>query len=827
MSSDHSARFLQGIVLIFFLGLSYFSFLLVHKIAKSRSQEAFQVLVDQSLISLDRRFEDYSRILGGLNGLVVASDEVTALDMSNYAKALNMNDSMFVLDAIGLATVDPKETGLGSNLFTLTDSLSQFRILPSTLQADNFIVRYIEPLTSHQMFLGLDFASNPDLLDIAKKARDTGQTLVAGHFPDLVPQIGESRVFILKPIYKPLQSTYFMKPQKDDFLSFAFAVLNIKSSFKDLTTAQGKLIEIQAEFNENTAVDNIKNSPTTVIDAPDYGHRQSIEKFGQNFYISFRSKPEFDSIQPFRASWIVLALGLMITALVSTILRVLIRKNQTIAVTIAQKTRDLETQDKEKRSILENAMLAILSVNKLGEILHANDAALKLLFPLTSQMCLSEKSLSELLPEMNLQGVDGWSKLHVTSAIEKAEPLIIEVEKKTWLTAEGEARTTLLMRDITVTERHANEIVEAEQRWNLALMSVQIGVFDIDLERKTSVVSDTWLENMQAEALPSCKNPYQELMARIHSDDFVLFKKAEAACIEGRTDRAEVCFRVNVANDEWRWIKSDAAVVERAPDGTALRMLGIQMDVTEIFKLERMKRDFVATVSHELRTPLTSIKGALELLQAQSQAENPKSSDRLIKIALSNSDRLASLVDDILDMEKMNSGNMNVEVNSIGLNEVLSDVSQQFETYASQWNVGVEVLKPEVEQMISTDKKRVIQVLTNLLSNACKFAHSETTVRLTAEVLPTHMKVSVRNFGPGIPEEFRSKIFQPFSQADSSDARQRGGTGLGLSISRTLIELMGGTIGFESEPDQETVFWFTCPLADASEVLGSELITRI
>jgi len=177
-------------------------------------------------------------------------------------------------------------------------------------------------------------------------------------------------------------------------------------------------------------------------------------------------------------------------------------------------------------------------------------------------------------------------------------------------------------------------------------------------------------------------------------------------------------------------------------------------------------------------------------------------------------------VNDILDMEKMNSGNMNVEVNSFSLNEILSDASQQFETYASQWNVWVEVPKPEVEQMISTDKKRVIQVLTNLLSNACKFAHSETTVRLTAEVLPTHMKISVSNFGPGIPEDFRSRIFQPFSQADNSDARQRGGTGLGLSISRTLIEMMGGTIGFESEPDQETVFWFTCPLTDASEVLA-------
>jgi signal transduction histidine kinase len=513
-------------------------------------------------------------------------------------------------------------------------------------------------------------------------------------------------------------------------------------------------------------------------------------------------------------------LGLLITALVSTILRVLIKKNQSIANTVTQKIRDLETQGKEKRSILENAMLAILSVNKSGEILHANDAASMLLLPLTRHMSLSEQSLSEVLPDMDLQGVDGWSKLHVASTIENTEPSIIEVEKKTWFTAEGDARITLLMRDITVTERHAKEIAEAERRWNLALRSVQIGVFDIDLQQKTSVVSDTWFENMQTESLTNCKNPYQEQLARMHSDDLALFKKAEADCIAGRTDRAEVRFRINVANDEWRWIKSDAVVVERAPDGTALRMLGIQTDVTEIFKLERMKRNFVATVSHELRTPLTSIKGALGLLQAQSQAGNTTGADRLVEIALSNSDRLVGLVNDILDMEKMNSGQMNVEVNSFSLTEILSDASQQFETYASQWNVAVELPKSDIEQMISTDKNRIIQVLTNLLSNACKFADSETTVRLAAEVLPTHMKISVRNFGPGIPEEFREKIFQPFSQADYSDARQRGGTGLGLSISRTLIELMGGTIGFESEPDQETVFWFTCPLTDASEILA-------
>ncbi|UTH46323.1 ATP-binding protein [Loktanella salsilacus] len=750
----------------------------------------------------------------------MTSDEVTALEMSNYAKALNANDSMLMLDAIGLASATPEDNGLQRNLFALTDSLSQFKSLPFTLQTNHFIVQYIEPIGSHQMFLGLDFASDPDLLAIATKSRDTGQTLVSGHFPDLASRVGESRAFMLKPIYKPLQTTDRTNPQKDVFLGFAFAVFNVERFLKDLTAAQGEMLEIQAEFNSNTDIGTIKTIPATSLDVSDYSSYLSIEKYGQTFSMSLSSTAQFDAIQPFRARWIVLALGLLITALVSTILRVLIKKNQTIAVAIAQKTRDLETQDKEKRSILDNAMLAILSVDNSGKILHANEAALKLLSPLTSQMSLSQKSLRDVLPDMDLQGVDGWSKLHVTPTVDNAEPLIIEVEKKTWFTAEGEKRTTLLMRDITITERHAKEVIEAEQRWNLALRSVQIGVFDIDLKRGTSVVSDTWLDNMQTVVLPNCKNPYQEQLVRMHSDDLLLFKKAESDCIDGRTDRAEVRFRVNVADDEWRWIKSDTVVVERAPDGTALRMLGIQTDVTEIFKLERMKRDFVATVSHELRTPLTSIKGALALLQAQVHVEKPQISDRLIEIALSNSDRLASLVDDILDMEKTNSGNMNVDVSSFSLNEIMSDATRQVETYALQWNVEVNVLMPDVEQMILTDEKRVMQVLTNLLSNACKFAHSETTVRLTAEVQPTHMKISVSNFGPGIPKEFRNKIFQPFSQADSSNERQRGGTGLGLSISRTLIELMGGTIGFESEPEQETVFWFTCPLTDASEILA-------
>jgi signal transduction histidine kinase/CHASE1-domain containing sensor protein len=817
MSSRYSARWFQVIILIFFLGLSFMSFALVHHIAQSRSQENFQVLVDQSLTSFDRRFDEYRRILDGVAGLVMASNLVTAADMSNYVRALNIDDNMFELDALGVASSASTENDLSNNFSTLTDSIDNSSIASAKLQDDRFVVQYIESLAGHEMYLGLDFASNPDLIATAKEAREKRRTLAVTHLPDFASHGRHSRTIILNPIYKHSQITNGLDRQKGDFLGFAFAVLNIDNALKGLTAAQNGLMELKVEYVDQTAHNSLGSLTAATSVAPDYTLRQSVKKFGETFSLSWNSTPQFDSMQPFRARWIVLSLGLLITALVSTILRVLIGNNQTISATVAQKSRDLETQDKEKRSILENAMLAIISVTKSGEILHFNEAALKLLTPQNDRADLKGLSLSDFLPALDIQSTDGWSKLQVASTLENANPWIVEVEKNTWITADGDTRITLMMRDITISERHTQEIAAAEQRWNLALTGARIGVFDIDLRNQTSVVSDTWIETLQIEKLPDCKNPYRHQMDRMHPDDIPLLRTAEAACIEGSSDHATVRFRVKVANDEWRWIQSDSVVVERTSDGTAVRMLGIQMDITESFKLEQLKRDFVATVSHELRTPLTSIKGALGLLQMQLQGVEISSVNRLIQIASSNSDRLVSLVDDILDMEKINADSITHDAKPESLSKIMNLASEHVETYASQWNVNLEVVEPEDEQDIWTDKKRTIQVLTNLLSNACKFAHSDTTVRLTAEFQPNCAKISVSNLGPGIPEEFRGKVFEPFSQADSSDTRQRGGTGLGLNISRQLIESMGGTIGFTSEPDKETIFWFTCPLADASE----------
>jgi signal transduction histidine kinase/CHASE1-domain containing sensor protein len=816
MTPNFKAQWIQKVVLVLCLGLSYVSFILVHNIVERRSQETFKVFVDQGTASLNRRGEDLSRTLDGVAGLILASNSVSANEMAQYAQALNIGDKMPVIDAIGFAIFDEVAARNGINSDGSTDGQRPaINAAQGHLTSNHVSVRLIEPGLTNERFLKPDFGSTPQFVATAKAAFASGQTHSSGVLPRAVSSAAHPQAFLLKPVFKTPQDAAETDPRQGAFLGFAFVVVNVAQVFEKLTISQGKLVDLNIFFDkEENEVLATGQKAAPALPPAQFSIEQSANRFGKSLSLRWDSRPEFEAVQPFRAKWFVLGLGIWITALIYLISGILIRRDRTVSELVDRKSREIETQTMEKRAILGNAMLAIVSVTQTGRIIHANDASTKLLSARAPDIDLDGSNIMELLPDFDIKAADGWTKLNVSSAGADAAPLILEVEKKTWETADGEMRITLLLRDITVSERLAQEVIETEQRLNLALIGAEVGVFDVNIPQGTSVVSETWSKSLQIAVGPECKNPYVEQLGRMHPDDLEILQNAEAACIAGLTDRAEARFRVQIDSGEWRWIKSDAVIAERAEDGTALRMLGIQTDITESIKLEQMKRDFVATVSHELRTPLTSVNGALALLQAKRQGLEPDGSERLIEIGIKNCDRLLGLVNDILDMEKINTGMMSHDVQPEDVADILRLATEQLETYSSQWNVDVEVRAPEFAQCILTDKKRVMQVLTNLLSNACKFAYSGTTVCLGAEHMPDCTRISVRNVGPSIPEEFRDKIFQPFSQADNSNTRERGGTGLGLNISRHLVEAMGGTIGFESGKDDETVFWFTCPRAE-------------
>jgi signal transduction histidine kinase len=229
-------------------------------------------------------------------------------------------------------------------------------------------------------------------------------------------------------------------------------------------------------------------------------------------------------------------------------------------------------------------------------------------------------------------------------------------------------------------------------------------------------------------------------------------------------------------------------------------------------RLERMKSEFISVVSHELRTPLSSIHGSLDLMLHGFGNDLPLRARHLVEIAHRNSRRLVLLVNEILDIQKLELGEMTFAIQRVELEPFLESAIEANQAYIAQRGVQLSLYCALGGLSVAADPNRLMQVLTNLLANAAKFSPRGDTVVLHAgRVEEGWVRVKVTDRGPGIPEEFRPRVFQKFAQADTSTTASQEGTGLGLSISKAIMEGLGGRIGFESEVGRGTTFHIDLP----------------
>ncbi|MEZ5508035.1 MAG: PAS domain S-box protein [Gammaproteobacteria bacterium] len=235
-------------------------------------------------------------------------------------------------------------------------------------------------------------------------------------------------------------------------------------------------------------------------------------------------------------------------------------------------------------------------------------------------------------------------------------------------------------------------------------------------------------------------------------------------------------------------------------------------DISERKRIDRMKNEFISTISHELRTPLTAISGALGLVAGGVAGTLPDAAQHMISIAHKNSQRLGFMINDLLDMEKLIAGKMQFDMRKHLLESLLEQALQTNQPYADQFKVQLVLLPMAERWVVNVDAQRFAQVMANLLSNAAKFSPEASRVEVSATCSDDLIRINVRDYGPGIPQAFRERIFQKFAQADGSDSRQKGGTGLGLAITRELIEHMKGRVGFDSVEGQGTTFWLELPV---------------
>jgi len=351
----------------------------------------------------------------------------------------------------------------------------------------------------------------------------------------------------------------------------------------------------------------------------------------------------------------------------------------------------------------------------------------------------------------------------------------------------------------------------SDERLRVAADASQIGVWELDV-KTNHVFWDERMHQIYRVADTLAIADYRDVWRRrVHPGDLARVETdLTATVVAGAPFRSD--FRILWPNGEERHIKA-AADVQRAPDGAVARLVGINLDVTEFKRLERVKGEFVSTVSHELRTPLTSIRGALGLVLKDSAGVIPEGAKSLLRVGVRNAERLGALIEALLDVQQLDNGKLQFDLREHPLRALMVRALEANMPFAAQHHVRLELSdSPQTNVMVRVNEERISQVMTHLLSNAVKFSPPDTCVTVSlGRGTANHVRVSVHDQGPGISPEFRSKIFTLFTQADPSDSRSQGGAGLGLAISKALIERMGGRIGFESNPTGGTIFFFELP----------------
>jgi PAS domain S-box-containing protein len=376
-----------------------------------------------------------------------------------------------------------------------------------------------------------------------------------------------------------------------------------------------------------------------------------------------------------------------------------------------------------------------------------------------------------------------------------------------------------IARDISQQKQIAATLVEAERRWRSLLENVRLVVVGLDNKGRVEYVNPFFLELVgysQAEVigqdwfetfLPShqkkqVQNNFVELLERefhIYNHNAILTKSGEE-----------------------RVIAWNNTLLQNS-QGYVIGTLSIGEDITERQVIQRMKDEFISVVSHELRTPLTSIHGAMNLISSGLIDSQSDKGRRVIEIAAESAERLVRIVNDILELERLESGKISLLKQTCDAQQLMLKAIEMMQVMANRAGITLSA-SPQIIQFVA-DPDRIIQVLTNLLDNAIKFSSRGSTVwisvkqatrdkELAAEKIPISnfsVLFQVKDQGRGIPEDKLDSIFERFHQIDASDSREKGGTGLGLAICRSIVQQHGGRIWVESTLDEGSSFYFTLP----------------
>ena len=748
----------------------------------------FEFRVREIAQQLSGRMYDYEQVLRGAVGLLAASREVTAQEWRSYVTTLQLDASYPGIQAIAYA--------------------------PYAARAP---IRFIEPPgRGNDRVLGFDMLSDPVRRVALERARDTGEPVLTGRVTLLSEQVGSNTpgFLLVLPVYRGGGVPASLEQRRARIVAVVYAAFRTTDLFRG-TIGQPSGLHLRLS-DVTEAAPQLLYEDEREEGRPRYTRAEPIVVRGRTWRLEAKSRPAMEALITGDRARLVLsggiALSVLFTALVWSLLNTRERAGELArGMVVAGEERD------RFRSAVDRHWDTMLMVDAdRMRIVYANQGACgnlgyrrEELIGQSPAIVFADRDEAALVVEYRRLNESGEATEIDRGAFRRKDGSTFPVEVSRQLLRTAGATYVLgVARDITARLEAERSLRDSEARLALALENSGLALFDWDLQSNLVHLGKEWQAILGGEP-EATVTPIQKLEQLVHPDDLPALRAQLRKVLSGASDTYRVEHRVRTLDGQWKWIESLAKVSSRDASGRPLRVTGTNADISGRKAVAELKNAFIASVSHELRTPLTGIVSSLDLLHEGSAGELPEDARKFVEIAYGNSERLQALIDDILDLEQVESGRLRLVLGPTAAGEVLAKAATLNAPYAERYGARIVATPPPAELRAMADEARLLQVLTNLISNAAKHSPRGGVITLSATGRGQRVVFSVADQGQGIPDEFKARIFGKFEQADGG----KPGTGLGLAISKALVEKMGGELRFESEPGRGAVFSVELSLA--------------
>ncbi len=769
------------------------------------------------------RLAAYEQVLRGLKGHLVSHPDATRASWAAYVKALRLDEYYPGIQALThsrwLTAPALAEYVRGVR----AEGFPNFQVMPAGQREFYAPVHFVEPFLERNLgAFGYDVYAEPVRRATLDAARSDGKTHITGKITLLQESTRSAQAGFLMtmPVYRPGAAIDTPAQRHAALWGFVTGVFRVNDLMAHIVEPEQPLsVAIHAGSTRSAASlmyagDSRAAQIPPSVDVSSW--RKTMNVYGQQWTLLV-GMPQTNTWGGWQRSDLVLAGGLFTSVLLFLLVAALLLTREralTLATEMTQVLRDSDERHElvlsgasqgiwerqfsgARRSYYSNKFKALLGLNvgestvgrtQIEALMHADDRE-----RVRSALIAHLKHRTPFNLEFRLRHRDGdYRWFHAT-----AQSL-----------RDDAGRVMRLAGSLTdVNARHLSEqaLRLSEERLQLALNSASLFWFDWHVVNDTLHLSAHWAAMVGLRRQPTAMTSMQA-RGVVHPMDATDLNARTIAALKGVAPVYRAEFRMRGSGDTWRWVHVEGVVIERDAKGAGVRLIGVGSDITERKESERAKSEFLSTVSHELRTPLTAIQGALSLAAQGLLDSRDAESRQIIDIAHQNAQRLARLVDDILDLERMDAGRLAFKQAPHRLAPVVEHAITSIKSYGDPLNVRF-VLNATVNPLVHVDEGRLVQALTNLLSNAAKFspAGSQVNVLLrdggdgssgNAGIDSGRVRIIVTDEGPGVAAEYLPRLFQRFEQLNTDQSRIKGGAGLGLSITRRLIEAMDGTVGY-------------------------------